>query len=55
MTMIVKPGYHWMLAMSLEKQGKWQAARDELQAELKNYPSPQVKRELESVERAIGH
>ena len=54
MSLFVKPGYHWALAMSLEKQGKLEAARDELQAELRNNPAPEVRRELERVDKAVA-
>jgi Flp pilus assembly protein TadD len=55
MSLFVKPGYHWALAMSLEKQGKMEAARDELNAELRLNPTSPVKAELERVEKANGH
>jgi protein O-mannosyl-transferase len=46
-----KSGFHYALATSLEKQGKIAQARAELQQELKINPDPQVKRELERVEK----
>jgi hypothetical protein len=49
-----KSGFHYALATSLEKQGKLAQARAELQEELKINPDPQVKRELERVEKQLG-
>ena len=49
-----KPGFHYALATSLEKQGKLKAARDELWEEWKINPEPQVKKDLERVEKALA-
>jgi Tfp pilus assembly protein PilF len=49
-----RPGVHYALAVSLEKQNKLAAARDELRAELKQNPAPQVEQELERLERQLA-
>ncbi|MBZ5511059.1 MAG: tetratricopeptide repeat protein [Acidobacteriia bacterium] len=49
-----KPGFHYALATSLEKQGKLKAAREELREEWKINPEPQVKQDLERVEKLLG-
>ena len=50
-----KPGFHYALATSLEKQNRLEEARTEMRAEWRNNPVPEVKRELERVEKASGH
>ncbi|MGA2001462.1 MAG: tetratricopeptide repeat protein [Terriglobales bacterium] len=49
-----KPGFHYALATSLEKQGKLKAAREELREEWKINPDPQVKQDLERVEKLLA-
>ena len=49
-----KPGFHYSLATSLEKQGKLKAAREELREEWKINPDPQVKQDLERVEKLLA-
>jgi tetratricopeptide (TPR) repeat protein len=46
-----RSGFHYALATSLEKQGRLAEARAELQDEWKINPDPQVKRELERLEK----
>jgi tetratricopeptide (TPR) repeat protein len=49
-----KPGFHYALATSLEKQGKLKTAREELREEWKINPEPQVKQDLERVEKLLA-
>jgi tetratricopeptide (TPR) repeat protein len=49
-----KPGFHYALATSLEKQGNLAAAREELREEWKINPDPQVKQNLERVEKLLA-
>ncbi len=53
-SLYAKPGYHWALAMSLVKQDKLAAARDEFRAEWIANPRPEVKQELEKVEKQLA-
>jgi hypothetical protein len=53
-SLYAKPGYHWALAMSLVKQNELAAARDELKAGWNANPRPEVKQELEKVEKQLA-
>jgi tetratricopeptide (TPR) repeat protein len=47
-----KAGHHYSLAMSLEKQNKLSEAVAEMKAEWRINPTPEVKRELERVQKS---